>query len=292
VADPTISIREVGPRDGLQREAPIPLVRRLELIAALARCGFADMEIAAFVSERAVPAMAGAADVVSGLPKDASCTWWALVPNVVGAQRAAAASIEHVTVTVSASERYSQRNVAMSVEESSEQALSIIATMPHADVVISCAFGSPYEGTIDPQEVARLTERFTTANASVTLADTTGVASPRRIREVLALTGTKVGLHLHDTRGSALVNAYAAIELGVTRFDTSVGGLGGSPFADDAGGNLATEDLVHLLDDLGLSTDIDLDGLIGVDESLQEILGRPLPSRVAEVELRRRAKAD
>ncbi len=118
MADPAISIREVGPRDGLQREAPIPLDRRLELIAALAGCGFADMEVAAFVSERAVPAMAGAADVVAGLPKDASCTWWALVPNVVGAQRAAAAGIDHVTVTVSASEGYSQRNVAMSVGES------------------------------------------------------------------------------------------------------------------------------------------------------------------------------
>ncbi len=164
--------------------------------------------------------------------------------------------------------------------------------MPHADVVISCAFGSPYEGAIDPHEVALLTARFTAAEASVTLADTTGVASPRRLREVLALTGPQVGLHLHDTRGSALVNSYAAIELGVTRFDTSVGGLGGSPFADDAGGNLATEDLVHLLDDLGLPTGIDLDGLIGVDERLQEILGRPLPSRVAEVELRRRAKSE
>jgi hydroxymethylglutaryl-CoA lyase len=284
-----VSIREVGPRDGLQREAPMEPGRRLELIGALAACGFSDMEVAAFVSERAVPAMAGAAEIVAGLPPDSGCTWWALVPNLIGAERAATAGITDVTVTVSASEGYSQRNVGMSVEESAAQALAIIPTVPRADVVISCAFGSPYESTIDPEAVASLAARCTGAGATVTLADTTGVASPRRLRELLALTGTTVGLHLHDTRGTALVNAYAAFELGVRRFDTSVGGLGGSPFADDAGGNLATEDLVHLLDDLGVGTGVDLDRLVGVDALLRDWLGRALPGRVAETELRRRA---
>jgi hydroxymethylglutaryl-CoA lyase len=284
-----VSIREVGPRDGLQRESPMEASRRLELIGALAACGFSDMEVAAFVSERAVPAMAGAAEVVAGLPPDSGCTWWALVPNLIGAERAVAAGISDVTVTVSASEGYSQRNVGMTVEESSAQALAIIPAVPRADVVISCAFGSPYEAAIEPEAVAGLADRFTGAGATVTLADTTGVASPRRLREVLDLTGTAVGLHLHDTRGSALVNAYAALELGVRRFDTSVAGLGGSPFADDAGGNLATEDLVHLLDDLRVDTGVDLDRLIDVDGSLRDWLGRPLAGRVAETELRRRA---
>jgi hydroxymethylglutaryl-CoA lyase len=285
-----VSIREVGPRDGLQREAFLEPARRLELIEALARCGFADMEVAAFVSDRVVPAMAGAEEVVAGLP-EADCRWWALVPNVRGAERAIAAGIANVTVTVSASEGYSRRNVGMGVEESAEQATAVVGRVPHADVVISCAFGSPYEPSISPDVVAAMTARFKASGASVTLADTTGVASPRSLRSVLSLTGADVGLHLHDTRGSALANAYAAVELGVRRFDTSVGGLGGSPFADDAGGNLATEDLVSFLDDLGLPTGVDFEALVDADELLRRNLDRPLPGRVAEAERARRARA-
>ncbi len=290
MAEGRVSIREVGPRDGLQREAPLEPRQRLALIEALARCGFADMEVAAFVSARAVPAMAGAAEVVAGLPTGVGCAWWALVPNLTGADHALAAGIADVSVTVSASEGYSRRNVGMGVEESCAEAMAIIERVPRADVVISCSFGSPYEAAIDPGALASMVERFTGAGASVTLADTTGVASPRRLREVLALTGPQVGLHLHDTRGSALVNAYAALELGITRFDTSVGGLGGSPFSDDAGGNLATEDLVSLLDDLGRPTGIALDRLVDVDELLGDLLARPLPGRVAEAELAKRAR--
>jgi hydroxymethylglutaryl-CoA lyase len=277
-----ISIREVGPRDGLQREAPLEAARRVSLIEALAECGFGAIEVASFVSERAVPAMAGAVDVVAALPVTADCTWWALVPNLTGAQRALSAGIDHVSVTVSCSEEYSQRNVAMSVGDSVAQALAITAAVPVADVVLSCAFGSPYEGAIDPSVVAALVDQFTGAGATVTLADTTGMATPRTVRGVLAATGSHVGLHLHDTRGTALLNAYAALDLGVTRFDTAVGGLGGSPFAQDAGGNLATEDLVYLLDDLGLRSGIDLDRLIAVNKRLADWLGRPLASRVAE----------
>jgi hydroxymethylglutaryl-CoA lyase len=277
-----ISIREVGPRDGLQREAPLEASRRVSLIESLAECGFGAIEVASFVSERAVPAMAGAVDVVAALPVNADCTWWALVPNLTGAQRALSAGIDHLSVTVSCSEEYSQRNVAMSVGDSVAQALAITAAVPVADVVLSCAFGSPYEGAIDSSVVAALVDQFTGAGATVTLADTTGMATPRRVRGVLAATGSHVGLHLHDTRGTALLNAYAALDLGVTRFDTAVGGLGGSPFAQDAGGNLATEDLVYLLDDLGLRSGIDLDRLIAVNKRLADWLGRPLASRVAE----------
>jgi hydroxymethylglutaryl-CoA lyase len=285
-----VLIREVGPRDGLQREARLEPHRRLELIRALARCGFADMEVAAFVSERAVPAMAGAEEVVAGLPAG-DCRWWALVPNLRGAERAVAAGIGNVTVTVSASEGYSRRNVGMGVDESADQAEAVAGRVPQTDVVISCAFGSPYEPEISPDGVAAMAERFRGTGASVTLADTTGVGSPRSLRAVLALTGADVGLHLHDTRGSALVNAYAALELGVRHFDTSIGGLGGSPFADDAGGNLATEDMVSFLDGLGLPSGIDLDALITADGILQTMIGRVLPSRVAQAELARRARA-
>jgi hydroxymethylglutaryl-CoA lyase len=290
VADPggQVSIREVGPRDGLQREAPLDVAHRLSLIEALVGCGISAIEVAAFVSERAVPAMAGAADLAAALPTADGCTWWALVPNLTGARRALEAGLDHLSVTVSVSEEYSRRNVAMGVEESVAQAAAIAHEAPSVDVVVSCAFGSPYEGATDPHAVAALVTRFTGDGASVTLADTTGMATPRGIREIVSATGTGVGLHLHDTRGTALVNAYAALELGVTRFDTSVGGLGGSPFADDAGGNLATEDLVYLLDDLGVRSGVDLDRLVAVNKLLGGWLGRPLPNRLAATGLPRR----
>ncbi len=275
-----LTVREVGPRDGLQPEAPLAVRERLDLIRALAGAGLHDIEAVAFVSPRAVPAMADAAEVVAGLP-GGGVTWWALVPNVKGAALAAAAGIDHLTVTVSVSETYSMRNVGMTTAESMEAALTIAAAAPTVDVVLSCAFGSPYEGEIAPDAVARLAERCREAGASVTLADTTGVATPRRIADVLDLVGDQVGLHLHDTRGTALVNAYAAMERGVSRFDTAVGGLGGSPFAAGAGGNLATEDLVHLCDDLGVTTGVNLDALLDASALVARLVGRAVPSRVA-----------
>jgi len=275
-----LRVREVGPRDGLQPEAPLAVRDRLELIGALAGAGLHDIEAVAFVSPRAVPAMADAAEVVAGLP-GGGVTWWALVPNVKGAALAAAAGVDHLTVTVSVSETYSMRNVGMTTAESMEAALTIAAAAPTVDVVLSCAFGSPYEGEIAPDAVARLAERCRDAGASVTLADTTGVATPRRIADVLDLVGDQIGLHLHDTRGTALVNAYAAMERGVSRFDTAVGGLGGSPFAAGAGGNLATEDLVHLCDDLGVTTGVDLDALLDASALVARLVGRAVPSRVA-----------
>ncbi len=276
-----ITVREVGPRDGLQPEQPLPVEARLSLIRALAAAGLRQVEVAAFVSPRAVPAMAGAADVIAGLPAVDGMTWWALVPNVKGAQLAAQAGVDHLTMTVSASEGYSQRNVGMSTEESMQATLAIVGMAPAVDVAISCAFGSPYEGEIAPSLVAALAGRCRDAGAAVTLADTTGMATPRRVKDVLDLTGTDVGLHLHDTRATALVNAYAAMEAGVRRFDTAVGGLGGSPFAAGAGGNLATEDLVHLCDDLGVGTGVSLERVLEASALVAELVGRPVPSRLA-----------
>jgi hydroxymethylglutaryl-CoA lyase len=152
------------------------------------------------------------------------------------------------------------------------------------DGVLSCSFGSPYEGDIAPQDVAALVGRLRDGGcAAITCADTTGMATPRRVAEVIEAVGTDIGLHLHETRGTALVTAYAALQLGVTRFDTSVGGLGGSPFAAGAAGNLATEELVALLDDLGVTTGIDVDRLIDAAHLVGDLVGRPLPSRVAAV---------
>jgi hydroxymethylglutaryl-CoA lyase len=280
-----ITIREVGPRDGLQPEEPVGVPARVKLVERLVEAGVTVVEAVAFVSPKAVPAMAGAGDVMAALARVPGVHYGALVPNVRGAQLAVAAGVDGLSLTVSASEAYSQRNVRMSVDESLAQVAAIRAAVGDAvpiDTVVSCAFGSPYEGDIDPAEVAALGARaLDSGSDSVTYADTTGMAMPRRVGELLARTGTDVGLHLHDTRGTALVNAYAALELGVARFDTAVGGLGGSPFASGAGGNLATEDLVHLCDDLGVATGIDLGALLGVSARLARLVGRAVPSRVA-----------
>jgi hydroxymethylglutaryl-CoA lyase len=281
----SISIREVGPRDGLQPEAPVPVATRVRLVTELVAAGVSMVEVAAFVSPKAVPAMAGAAELMAALPRSPSVRHVALVPNVKGAELAAEAGVDALTLTVSASETYSQRNVHMSVEDSLAQVAAIrdaIGGDLPMDTVISCAFGSPYEGDVAPAAVAELGRRaLATGSTSLTLADTTGVATPRRVRDLLAETGIEVGLHLHDTRGTALVNAYAALEVGVTRFDTAVGGLGGSPFAAGAGGNLATEDLVHLCDDLGVATGINLEALLVISSQVAEMVGHAVPSRVA-----------
>jgi len=280
-----VVIREVGPRDGLQPEAPVPVETRVALIEALVAAGVREIEAVAFVSPRAVPAMAGAASVLDGLAGRAGRRYWALVPNLRGAELALAAGADALTVTVSASEGYSQRNVRMSVEESILSAGRIAVLgggrVP-IDVVVSCAFGSLYEGDLAPATVALICRRLLDGGAtSLTLADTTGMATPPRIDAVLAETGVGVGLHLHETRGTGLVNAYAGLQAGVTRFDTSIGGLGGSPFAAGAAGNLATEDLVYLLDDLGLDTGIDLGRLLEASRLVAEAVGHSVPSRVA-----------
>lgn len=279
----TVSIRDVGPRDGLQPEQPVTVADRLALIAALADAGLHDIEASAFVSPRAVPAMAGAADLFRALERDEHVRYWALVPNLKGAQLAVEAGVDGLTVTVSASETYSLKNVKMSPADSLAQIGPIAETAGSrpVDVVVSCAFGSPYGEDIGAFDVAAIVDTALDAGATaVTLADTTGVATPERIADVVATTGTDVRLHLHDTRGTALTNAFAAMLLGVTRFDTAVGGLGGSPFADGAGGNLATEDLVHLCDGLGVDTGIDLDRMIRTAQTVSTLIGRPVPSRI------------
>lgn len=305
---PGVSIREVGPRDGLQNEAPVPPAERARLVRALADAGCRSIEAVSFVSERAVPAMAGAAEVialVSGGESDESAgtvatggtaaldvlRLTALVPNLRGAERAIEAGLTALTVTISASAAYNEKNVRMTIEESLRQIESVASLAGSeaiaVDAVVSCCFGSPFEGDIDPGEVADLAAKLTEAGCGdLTLADTTGVASPRRLDSVLsaleARTGRAprdVGLHLHDTRGTALVNAWAAMETGVRRFDTSIGGLGGSPFAPGAGGNLATEELVALLDDVGVTTGIRLPALLRACAIARDLVGHPLASR-------------
>ena len=285
---PRVDIRDVGPRDGLQGERSVEPERRGELIRRLIAAGLADVEVAAFVSPRAVPSMAGATDVVAAARASAagtSVTLWALVPNAKGAEFALAAGVDHLTITVSASAAYSAKNVHMTIDEARSQVESIRAGAPDAvlDEVISCCFGSPFAGeVVTPADVGALVGHARAAGVDrVTLADTTGMATPRRIADVLAVVGTDIGLHLHDTRGTALVNAWSAIGLGVSRFDTALGGLGGSPFAPTAGGNLATEDLVMFLADMEYDTGVDLGALLDAGPLLADLVGHGLPSRVA-----------
>ena len=289
-----IQIRDVGPRDGLQSERPVNPVERAHLALALAAAGLRHVEAASFVSPKAVPAMAGGAEVMAHVltdnAVDTETTWWALVPNARGAQLALAAGVQHLTVTISASEGYSQKNVGRSTEDAI-RSLAEIAEATHGidslHVVVSYGFGSPFDDGVSADPVISIVDGTLAVmpGPAITLADTTGTATPRRVRQVIAaLAGFepgRLGVHLHDTRGTALANALTAIELGVTRFDTAVGGLGGSPFAPGAGGNLATEDLVLVLHDLGLDTGIDLDALLAISHGLAELVGHDVPSRVS-----------
>lgn len=290
----TISIRDVGPRDGLQGERVVEPAQRAELAQRLIAAGLREIEVASFVSPKAVPAMAGAAEVVAAVrgTAGADVTLWGLVPNVKGAELATAAGLDHLTLTVSASAAYSAKNVHMTIDDALAQVDQIRAATADAgvvlDEVISCCFGSPFpDEAITPGDAAAFVARARDAGIDrVTLADTTGVATPRRVTEVLSAVGDladglDIGLHLHDTRATALLNAWTAIEQGVTRFDTALGGLGGSPFAPAAGGNLATEDLVLLLDDTGYDTGVSLAALIDAGTFLAELVGHAVPSRVA-----------
>lgn len=286
-----VRIREVGARDGLQAEAPIAVEQRIQLIEAILAAGVTHLEMAAFVSPKAVPSMAGAAEVVAAIGVRPGVVRAALVPNVRGAQMAIEAGVDELTVTISASAVYNERNVRMTIDESVAQIEQIcaLADLAPVDAVVSCSFGAPYEGDIEPTDVAALCARLRTSGVSaVTLADTTGMATPRRIADVLALTGSDVGMHLHETRGTGLLNAFTALQAGVTRFDSSIGGLGGSPFAVGAAGNIATEEWVAVLDDLGVSTGLDVERLIDAALLVESFIGRPVPSRVAHVGTRSR----
>jgi hydroxymethylglutaryl-CoA lyase len=292
----SLTIRDVGPRDGLQAEAPVPVTDRIRLVEALVVAGVRNIEVCSFVSPKAVPAMADGGSVLAAIAPRTGLTRAALVPNVRGAQMALASGVDELTVTVSASEVYSQKNVTMTVEEALISCAHIVATAHDhgqasssepvpVDVIVSCSFGSPYEGEIAPDAVAAIAERLLSDGAMrITFADTTGMATPRTIEELWISLSSRAradaGLHLHETRGTGLLNAYAGMQLGITRFDTSVGGLGGSPFAAGAAGNLATEDLVHLCDDLGIATGIDLHLLLEAAELTAAIVGHSVPSKL------------
>lgn len=284
-----VRIRDVSARDGLQSEAPIAVEQRVELIEALLAAGVRHLEIAGFVSPSAVPSMAGAAQVVAAIGRPHGVIRAALVPNVRGAEMALSSGIDQLTVTISASAEYNRRNVKMEIHDSVEQIASIVAIADGVgvDAVVSCSFGSPYEGDIEPAQVVALVAQLVDAEVdSITIADTTGMAGPRRVGELvaaLASVAPDIGMHFHETRGTGLLNVYSAWLVGVARFDCSVGGLGGSPFAAGAAGNVATEEVVAMFDDLGVATDLDVERLIEAALLVERLVGHAVPSRVAHV---------
>ena len=284
-----VEIREVGPRDGLQNEAAVPVADRVRLIDALARTGLRRIEAAAFVSAKAIPPMAGSDDVMAQIDRLEGVTYSVLVPNAKGAELALAAQADELELVVSASETHNQKNVRRSVAESLVGAREVVELAHGADVdaeaIVSTSFGCPYEGDVEPQRVAQLAGHLVDAGADrLSFGDTTGMATPRRVHDLLdaleraRIPAGRVGLHFHNTRGTALANVLAALERGVVRFDASVGGLGGCPYAPGASGNAVTEDLVHMCADMNIETGIDLDALLGCAEMAQEIVGRELPS--------------
>ena len=275
---------DVGPRDGLQNEPDLlaPAVRA-ELVNRIAAAGVGRIEAASFVRADRVPQMAGAEEVVAGIERRGGVEYSGLVLNEHGHERLRATELGRLNVTLAATESFSQRNANASVAESAARVERILAAADRpATVTISVAFGCPFEGWVDPGAVLALAERFQSAD-EVVLADTIGVATPRQVRALtrqVAALGVTVGGHFHNTRNTGYANALAALEAGATVLDASVGGLGGCPFAPRATGNVATEDLVYLLEGEGVETGVDLDALVGVAQWLEELLGRQLPGQV------------
>jgi hydroxymethylglutaryl-CoA lyase/(R)-citramalyl-CoA lyase len=274
-----VTICDVGPRDGLQNE-PETLAPELraELINRLAGAGLPRVEAASFVRADAVPQMTGAEEVVAGIERRDGTEYSGLVLNEKGYDRLAATGLDRVNFTLAATDSFSRRNANQSVEEAAATAAAVIerAELP-VTVTISVAFGCPFEGRVDPGVVAELAARF--PSTEVVLADTIGVATPRQVRDLVALTNAP-GVHLHNTRNTGYANAVAALEAGATLVDASCGGLGGCPFAPRATGNIATEDLVYLLEGEGIETGVNLDALIETSVWLEGLLGRSLEGQV------------
>jgi hydroxymethylglutaryl-CoA lyase/(R)-citramalyl-CoA lyase len=276
-----ITVCDVGPRDGLQNESEVlPPEMRAELVERLAAAGLRRIEAVSFVRADRVPQMADAEAVIELVRRRDGAQLSGLVLNERGWERFAAAGLDRVNVTFAATESFNLRNGNATLAEAVERAEAILAAAGEtpATVTISCSFGCPFEGHVDPGAVAELAGGFT-GRAEVVLADTIGVATPSAVRALVERTRAE-GFHGHNTRNTGYANCLAALEAGARVLDASVGGLGGCPFSPRATGNVATEDLVYLLEGEGLETGIDLDALVGVSHWLEGVLGRSLEGYV------------
>ncbi len=285
-----ISVREVGPRDGLQNEDPVPTADKIALIDRLGGTGVRRIEAVSFVRPEAIPQMADADQVWAGVQRAPGIRYSALAPNLRGALRALDAEFGEVEVVVSASDTHNRKNVNRGTEQSLDEIAAIIDAAHQRDVtcqvIISTAWGCPYEGDVPVSRVMRVASRAVADGAdSVSFGDTTGMATPRRVWDLVgafrsAHPDTPLNLHFHNTRGTGLANVIAALEMGVSDFDASVGGLGGCPYAPGATGNIATEELVHMVEDMGVATGVDLSAMIDAAAEAERIVGRTLPSQV------------
>lgn len=285
-----VTIVEVGPRDGLQNEKSlVPTANKVAFVNALTAAGHQAIEVSAFVSPKWVPQMADAPEVFAAITRAEGVRYSALVPNLAGLSRAREAGVTEVAIFAAASETFSKRNINQGIEESLAT-YRAVCDEAHASGVrvrgyLSTCFGCPYEGAVAPARVAAIAARLLDLGVfEVAISDTIGVAHPGQIGEVLdAVTAgvplAQVGLHLHDTRGTALANVLAGLQYGVTTFDSSAGGLGGCPYAPGAAGNLSTEDLLYMLDGLGIATGVSLDGVVAASRLLTPSIDHALPSR-------------
>jgi len=285
-----VRIVEVGPRDGLQNEsATVPSAAKIAFVQALADAGLPSVEVTAFVNPKWVPQMADAEAVYRGIIRKHGTRYPALVPNVAGLERAIGVDVDEIAIFAAVSETFSRRNINASIAESLERYAEVVR---RADIVgirvrayLSTAFGCPYEHKVPVARVVELTERLLSLGAyEVAVSDTIGVAQPGQVWDVLEallrhVPASRLALHLHDTRGTALANVLAALEAGISTFDSSAGGLGGCPYAPGASGNLATEDLVYMLNGLGIETGVSLEAVRTAAASMEPLLGHELPSR-------------
>jgi len=285
----SVVLCDVAPRDGLQNEAKhLDPETRAELVNRLAAAGLPRIEAVSFVNPERVPQMAGAEEVVAGIERREDVVYAGLVLNERGYDRLAATDLDEVHVAFASTETFNRKNQNASPEESLEAALRIV-DRAHADgiratVTIGVSFGCPFEGAVDPVRILGFAEQLAVGGADeIVLADTVGVAVPRQVTQLVAETAKlsrPIGVHLHNTRNTGFANAYAAVAAGATVLDSSVGGIGGCPFAPRATGNIATEDLVYMLHGEGIETGVDLDALLTVAEWLEGILERELPGQV------------
>jgi hydroxymethylglutaryl-CoA lyase len=295
-----VRIVEVGPRDGLQNEArAIPTPDKVRFIDLLSGAGFEMIETTSFVHPKAVPQLADAADVLAAIEKRPGVRYPVLVPNARGMERALAAGAREVAVFTAATESFNRRNINATIDESLRN-IAEVARLARAEGAwlrgyISTVFGCPYEGAVAPEAPLRVAERLLELGVDeLSLGDTIGVATPRAVEAVLAPAAERfgvdrVGLHFHDTRGTALANTLLALQMGFWIFDASAGGLGGCPFAPGAAGNLATEDLLYLLDGLGIETGVGLDAVVTASRFIADKVGHPLTSKVYQAQQATRA---
>jgi isopropylmalate/homocitrate/citramalate synthase len=285
-----VTIVEVGPRDGLQNErVPVPTADKIAFVDRLSATGLPVIEVSAFVSPKWVPAMADASDVFAGIVRRENTRYAALVPNLGGLERAHAAGVREVGIFAAASETFSRKNINQGIDASLDTYRAVCARARELDIdvrgYVSTAFGCPFEGDVPPGRVADVAGALIHMGAfEVAISDTIGIAHPGQVPQVLdAVTAhvplSKVALHFHDTRGTALANVLAALDAGVTTFDASAGGLGGCPYAPGATGNLATEDLLYMLNGLGIRTGVDLGALVAASSFIEPKVGHPLASR-------------